>query len=73
MVSQIQVGVDSFAAAFDESSRAVDPSERLQDLVKQIEHADQVGLDVFGVGEHHRRDFLDSAPVVVLGAAAARM
>jgi probable LLM family oxidoreductase len=68
----MQVGIDSFAAAFDETSRAVNPSERLQDLVKQIERADQVGLDVFGVGEHHRREFLDSAPAVILGAAAAR-
>jgi alkanesulfonate monooxygenase SsuD/methylene tetrahydromethanopterin reductase-like flavin-dependent oxidoreductase (luciferase family) len=41
-------------------------------LVKQIERADQIGLDVFGVGEHHRPEFLDSAPVVILGAAAAR-
>jgi probable LLM family oxidoreductase len=68
----MQVGIDSFAAAFDETSRAVNPSERLQDLVEQIERADQVGLDVFGVGEHHRREFLDSAPAVILGAAAAR-
>ncbi|HEX2614963.1 MAG TPA: LLM class flavin-dependent oxidoreductase, partial [Nitrososphaera sp.] len=68
----MQVGVDSFAAAFSEESRAVNPSERVQDLVKQIERADQVGLDVFGIGEHHRRDFLDSAPAVILGAAAAR-
>jgi probable LLM family oxidoreductase len=44
----------------------------LQRLVEQIERADQVGLDVFGVGEHHRREFLDSAPTVILGAAAAR-
>jgi alkanesulfonate monooxygenase SsuD/methylene tetrahydromethanopterin reductase-like flavin-dependent oxidoreductase (luciferase family) len=50
----------------------VNQSERLQDLVKQIERADQVGLDVFGIGEHHRRDFLDSAPAIILGAAAAR-
>ena len=68
----MQVGIDSFAAAFDEASRAVNTSERLKDLVKQIERADQVGLDVFGVGEHHRREFLDSAPIVILGAAAAR-
>jgi probable LLM family oxidoreductase len=68
----MQVGIDSFAAAFDDASRAVNPSERLQDLVEQIERADQVGLDVFGVGEHHRREFLDSAPAVILGAAAAR-
>src|SRR5438874_6281050 len=68
----MQVGVDSFAAAFDESSRAVEPSERLRQLVEQIEHADEVGLDAFGIGEHHRREFLDSAPAVILGAAAAR-
>jgi len=41
-------------------------------LVEQIEYADQIGLDVFGVGEHHRKEFLDSAPTVILGAAAAR-
>src|SRR5258706_768487 len=68
----MQVGIDSFAAAFDENSRAVNPAERLRQLVQQIEHADEVGLDAFGVGEHHRREFLDSAPVVILGAAAAR-
>jgi probable LLM family oxidoreductase len=67
-----QIGVDSFAAAFSESSRAVSPADRLRDLVDQIVHADEVGLDVFGVGEHHRREFLDSAPPVILGAAAAR-
>jgi probable LLM family oxidoreductase len=72
MVSKIQVGIDSFAAAFDDASLTVSPSERLQNLVEQIERADQVGLDVFGVGEHHRREFLDSAPAVILGAAAAR-
>jgi probable LLM family oxidoreductase len=50
----------------------VNPAERLRQLVQQIEHADEVGLDAFGVGEHHRREFLDSAPAVILGAAAAR-
>ena len=68
----MQVGIDSFAAAFDESSRAVDPAARMRHLVEQVEHADEVGLDVFGVGEHHRREFLDSAPAVILGAAAVR-
>src|SRR5215475_2675953 len=68
----MQVGIDSFAAAFDENSRAVNPAERLRQLVEQIEHADEVGLDVFGVGEHHRPEFLDSAPAVILGAAAVR-
>jgi len=68
----MQVGIDSFAAAFEESSRAVSPSDRLRQLVEQIEHADQVGLDAFGIGEHHRREFLDSAPAIILAAAAAR-
>src|SRR5919197_4499699 len=67
----MQVGIDSFAA-WDDIGLQVSPSERLQRLVEQIEYADQIGLDVFGVGEHHRREFLDSAPAVILGAAAAR-
>jgi probable LLM family oxidoreductase len=68
----MQVGIDSFAAAYDESSRAVASSDRLRDLVDQIQHADEVGLDVFGIGEHHRQEYLDSAPAVILAAAAAR-
>src|SRR5437660_2296988 len=68
----MQIGIDSFAAAYDDSSLAVSPSDRLRNLVEQIEHADQVGLDSFGIGAHHRREFLDSAPAVILGAAAAR-
>src|SRR5256712_12247831 len=68
----MQIGIDSFAAAFDDTSIAVSASDRLRNLVEQIEYADQMGLDVFGVGEHHRREFLDSAPPVILGAAAAR-
>jgi probable LLM family oxidoreductase len=68
----MQIGVDSFAAAYDDTSLAVDPSEHLRNLIEEIEHADQVGLDVFGIGEHHRREYLDSAPAVILGAAAAR-
>src|SRR5258706_4854982 len=68
----MQVGIDSFAAAFDENSRTVNAAERLSQLVQRTEHADEVGLDAFGVGEHHRREFLDSAPAVILGAAAAR-
>jgi alkanesulfonate monooxygenase SsuD/methylene tetrahydromethanopterin reductase-like flavin-dependent oxidoreductase (luciferase family) len=68
----MQVGIDSFAAALDENSRAVNPADRLRQIVEQIEHADEMGLDAFGVGEHRRREFLDSAPAVILGAAAAR-
>ena len=44
----------------------------MRELLERIEQADQVGLDVFGVGEHHKREFLDSAPPVILAAAAAR-
>ena len=68
----MQIGVDSFAAAYDEASRAVGTSDRLRNLVEQIEQADQAGLDVFGVGEHHRSDYLDSAPAIILAAAASR-
>lgn len=69
---QMQVGIDSFAAFHVDTKKSISSSERLQRLVEQIEYADQIGLDVFGVGEHHRRGFLDSAPAVILGAAAAR-
>lgn len=68
----MQIGVDSFAAAMGDTSLVASPSDRLSDLLEEIEHADEVGLDVFGIGEHHRREFLDSAPTVILGAAAAR-
>src|SRR5438067_7464685 len=68
----MEIGVDSFAAALDETSIAVSQSDRLRDLLEEIEYADEVGLDVFGVGEHHRKEFLDSAPAVILAAAAAR-
>jgi probable LLM family oxidoreductase len=68
----VEIGIDSFAAAHTDSSRALSESERLRNLIEEIEHADQVGLDVFGIGEHHRKDFLDSAPAVILAAAASR-
>jgi alkanesulfonate monooxygenase SsuD/methylene tetrahydromethanopterin reductase-like flavin-dependent oxidoreductase (luciferase family) len=68
----MQIGIDSFAAAYDDASLAVSESQRLLNLVEQIEYADRLGLDSFGIGEHHRKEYLDSAPVVILGAAAAR-
>ncbi|GAC1362020.1 MAG: LLM class flavin-dependent oxidoreductase [Acidobacteriaceae bacterium] len=70
----MQIGIDSFAAAVPDPVSGVTPSpaERLGHLLEEIELADQVGLDVFGLGEHHRQEYLDSAPVVILGAAAAR-
>ena len=68
----MEIGVDSFASAIGETNIAVSPADRMRDLLEEIEHADQVGLDVFGIGEHHRKEFLDSAPAVILAAAAAR-
>jgi probable LLM family oxidoreductase len=65
----VELGVYTFAEL---TSGAVSPHERLRNLLEEIELADQVGLDVFGVGEHHRPDFAVSAPAVVLAAAAAR-
>lgn len=65
----MQVGIDSFAA-WDNTSLSLNPSERLRKLIEQIEFADKVGLDLFGIGEHHRKEFLDSAPTVILAAAA---
>jgi probable LLM family oxidoreductase len=71
---QMQIGIDSFVATLADpvTGALVDPTERLRHLLEEIELADRVGLDVFGIGEHHREEFLDSAPVVLLAAAAAR-
>lgn len=55
-----------------ETGQLISPRERLRRLMEEIELADQVGLDVFGIGEHHRPDYIVSAPAVVLGAAASR-
>ncbi len=70
----MQIGVDSFAAAGTgiEDGGAPSPVQRLANLLEEIEVADRVGLDQFGIGEHHRFDFLDSAPTIILAAAAAR-
>src|SRR6476620_9889893 len=71
----MQIGIDSFAAALDDDTSSIsttDSSERLQNLIEQIELADHVGLDIFGIGEHHRIEFLDSSPAIILAAAASR-
>jgi len=69
----MEIGVDSFVAAtVDAAGRAVEPARHLSELLEAITLADEVGLDVFGIGEHHRREFLDSAPTMILAAAAAR-
>src|SRR5437660_3700496 len=73
--SQImQIGVDSFGAVISDPATGLTVSalQRVDNLLEEIVLADQVGLDVFGVGEHHRSEFVDSAPVVILGAAATR-
>ena len=65
----IELGVYTFAELTDESVTA---AQRLRNLLEEVELADQVGLDVFGIGEHHRPDFAVSSPAVVLAAAAER-
>jgi probable LLM family oxidoreductase len=73
-VANMQIGIDSFAAAISDPATGLilTPVDRMQHLLEEIKLADQVGLDVFGIGEHHRAEFLDSAPVVILSAAAAQ-
>ena len=69
----MQIGIDSFAAAMtDANGFTIQPSDRLRNLLAEIERADQVGLDAFGIGEHHREEYLDSAPTIILAAAAMR-
>lgn len=70
----MELGVYTFAETTPDpaSGRTISAAQRLRDLIEEVELADQVGLEVFGVGEHHRPDFAVSAPAVVLAAAAAR-
>ena len=70
----MEIGVDSFAAFLPETDNQafVPAAQRMADLLAEVETADRVGLDAFGIGEHHRAEFLDSAPAIILAAAAAR-
>ena len=70
----MEIGIYTFAELRGDPSggQAIGAQQRLRDLLEEIELADEVGLDVFGVGEHHRPDFAVSAPAVVLAAAAER-
>src|SRR5690606_40517946 len=70
----LELGIYTFGEATPDpaTGRTISAQQRLHDLVEAIELADQVGLDVFGVGEHHRPDFTVSAPAIVLAAAATR-
>ncbi|MFD2162856.1 Atu2307/SP_0267 family LLM class monooxygenase [Paradesertivirga mongoliensis] len=67
----MEIGIDSFAAA-GLNNNSADNVNAMSQLLERIEHADQAGLNVFGIGEHHRKEFLDSAPALILAAAASR-
>lgn len=70
----MEIGIDSFAAV-DISKGKPSSEDRVQaikDLIDRIVYADEVGIDLFGIGEHHREEFLDSAPHIILAAAAAQ-
>ena len=70
----MEIGVYTFAEMTPDpvTGRTIDAQQRLRNLVEEARLADQVGLDVYGVGEHHRAEFAVSAPAVVLAAVAAR-
>ncbi|CCG03750.1 LLM class flavin-dependent oxidoreductase [Blastococcus saxobsidens] len=70
----MHLGVDSFVSAVTDprTERVIGPEERMAHLLEEIELADRVGLYSFGIGEHHRSEYYDSAPPVILAAAAAR-
>ncbi len=67
----MQLGVDSFVATHRDPRSGGD-AERVRDLLEEVELADRIGLDAFGIGEHHRPDYISSSPAVLLAAAAAR-
>lgn len=72
----MEIGIDSFAAATSQQGTEVGSAQAnarsLAELLERIAYADQAGLDVFGIGEHHRKEFLDSAPTMILAAAATQ-
>jgi probable LLM family oxidoreductase len=69
----MQIGIDSFAALVPDpiTGHTVTAKHRIAHLLEEIQLADKVGLDQFGLGEHHRTEYLDSAPAVILAAAAS--
>ncbi len=70
----MELGITTFAEVYPDplTGRATTPGERLREVVEEVVLADRVGLDVYGIGEHHRPDFAASAPAIVLAAAAGR-
>ena len=73
-VSRMELGVYTFAETTPDpaTGKTIGTAQRLRDLLEEIELADQVDLDVYGIGEHHREDFSAAAPPMILSAAAAR-
>ena len=67
----MEIGVFTFADVSPHPG-GVDAAQRLPELVEEMELADQVGLDVFGIGEHHRPDFAAPSPPILLAAGASR-
>ena len=69
----MEIGIDSFASTMldEQTGKTINSSKSITELLERIVHADKVGLDIFGIGEHHRKEFLDSAPAMILAAAAA--
>jgi alkanesulfonate monooxygenase SsuD/methylene tetrahydromethanopterin reductase-like flavin-dependent oxidoreductase (luciferase family) len=70
----MEIGIYSFAEMTPDSStgKTITAQQRIRDLMEEIELAEQVGLDVFAVGEHHRPDYAVSSPAVILAAAAVK-
>ncbi len=68
----MELGITSFAETPPTGANAIGHGERLRNVISEIEQAEAVGLDVYGLGEHHRPDMAASAPAMTLAAAAAR-
>jgi probable LLM family oxidoreductase len=70
----MEIGIDTFASANfkDENGELISSNQALNELLDRIEYADKIGIDQIGIGEHHRKEFLDSAAHIILSAAAAR-
>jgi len=72
-LNKMEIGIDSFAARMSgNNEHAENDAVAMNELIDRMVFADEVGLDFFGIGEHHRKGFLDSAPTLILAAAAAR-
>ncbi len=67
----MEIGIDSFASVMSSKGETLEGSTAISELLERIAYADQAGLDFFGIGEHHRKEFLDSSSVTILAAAAA--